>query len=383
MKKNYVSVVFDRRKRVCVTGEGKVEIHIYFSRNERKYIPIHTCSLLAWRKYQNSEELKREVVLYNQVVELMEKRGEDLTIENLNLHLGNFDVTPEEKEEQEKMDNPMGFINFMKERISKEKIAAATLARKEVVMDSLQRFGKLCKFSDLNERNVLAYDEFLHQEYPRSQPTIHSYHKIVKMYVRIAFQLGLILKNPYDAPLCHFERGKYKERRPLTEDELLIIRNVKLTKKEERVRDLFVFCAYTGLAYIDSQMFDFHTMTEVVDGTTYIDGTRVKTGNAFFTPILPPAMEVLEKYNYRLPQISNQKANDFLHLIESRCKINKPLTTHVARHSFATLCLAYDIPIENVARMMGHSNIRTTQVYARILKTTIERHTKALITKMR
>ena len=93
-------------------------------------------------------------------------------------------------------------------------------------------------------------------------------------------------------------------------------------------------------------------------------------------------MAILEKYDYKLPHITNQKANDYLHLIESRCKFNKPLTTHVARHSFATLCLSYDIPIENVARMMGHSNIRTTQVYARILKKTIERHTEALIAKI-
>ena len=129
-------------------------------------------------------------------------------------------------------------------------------------------------------------------------------------------------------------------------------------------------------------MFDFETMTQELNGFTYIDGERVKTGNAFFTPILPPAMEVLKKYKYQLPHITNQKANDYLHLIEDRLKINKPLTTHVARHSFATLCLSYDIPIENVARMMGHSNIRTTQVYARILKKTIERHTEALIAKI-
>ena len=85
-------------------------------------------------------------------------------------------------------------------------------------------------------------------------------------------------------------------------------------------------------------------------------------------------MEVLKKYNNKLPHISNQKANDYLHLIEVICEIHKPLTTHVARHSFATLALSYDIPIEDVARMMGHTNIKTTQIYAKILKSTIERH---------
>lgn len=164
----------------------------------------------------------------------------------------------------------------------------------------------------------------------------------------------------------------------MTEEELLRIRNCKLGQKEGRVRDLFIFCAYTGLAYVDSQNFDYETMTETINGQTYIDGKRVKTGSSFFTPILPPAMEILKKYNYQLPHISNQKANDYLDFVEVACKIHKPLTMHVARHSFATLALSYDIPIEDVARMMGHSNIRTTQIYAKILKKTIERHSANL-----
>ena len=245
------------------------------------------------------------------------------------------------------------------------------------------RFGRLSRFADLTEINVKAFDDFLRMECPRTSATIHNYHKIVKMYTNMAFQMGLIKTDPYQAPLCHFERGKYKERKPLSENELLKIRNAKLAPKLDRVRDLFIFCAYTGLAYIDSQIFDYETMTEECNDFTYIDGQRVKTGNTYFTPILPPAMEILKKYNFQLPHISNQKANDNLHLIHDKLNINKPLTTHVARHSFATLCLSYDIPIENVARMMGHSNIKTTQVYARILKTTIERHTEDLVKKIK
>ena len=94
-------------------------------------------------------------------------------------------------------------------------------------------------------------------------------------------------------------------------------------------------------------------------------------------------MKVLEKYGYQLPHISNQKANDYLHLIESRVKLNKPLTMHVARHSFATLALANDVPMENIAKMLGHANIRTTQIYAHILHSTIQRHASTLLTKIR
>ena len=94
-------------------------------------------------------------------------------------------------------------------------------------------------------------------------------------------------------------------------------------------------------------------------------------------------MEILKKYEYQLPRLSNQKLNDYLHVVGMMAELNKPMTTHVARHSFATLVLSYDIPIENLARMLGHANIKTTQVYGKILKTTIERHAQSLTALIR
>ena len=175
-----------------------------------------------------------------------------------------------------------------------------------------------------------------------------------------------------------FTRGKCKERQPLLESELQKMRKAELNTKLDRVRDLFIFSAYTGLAFCDTQAFDFEKMTVKEGDMTFIDGSRIKTDTKFFTPILFPAMEVLKKYDYQLPKITNQKANDYLHLIQNLLGIKKPLTFHVARHSFATLALAHDIPIENVARMLGHEDIRTTQIYAKVLRTTIERHASNL-----
>ena len=263
----------------------------------------------------------------------------------------------------------------MTEQISKEELAPASLQRKGTTMDAMKRFGRLNCFADITPQNIKAFDEFLRSECNRTLPTIHNYHKILRMYTRQAFLLGYIASDPYGHPLCKFKRGNYKERRPLSEDELVQLRNLNdLPEKLERVRDLFIFCAYTGLAYADSQIFDYKSMTETVNGQTYIDGKRVKTGCSFFTPILPPAMKVLKKYKYNLPKISNQKANDYLHVIEVRMELHKPLTTHVARHSFATLVLSHDVPMENVGKMLGQKKLKTTQIYAKILKSTIERH---------
>lgn len=338
---------------------------------------------MAWVKYQKSKELAEEVDVYRKIINRMVENHELLTIQNLNLHLGHDDSKKERLEKQRLITASKGFLTFMAEEMGKEKLAPGTVRRKRVVIDAMIRYGKLSSFSDITPVNIKGFDDFLRNECDRTLVTIHNYHKCLKMYTRLAAEMGCILSDPYDSHLCKFDRGKSKERKPLTEEELLLLRELNLPEKEERVRDLFIFCAYTGLAFVDSQNFNYFSMTETMNGQTYIDGQRVKTGSTFFTPILPPAMEVLKKYAYNLPHISNQKCNDYLHLIESRSGIHKPLTTHVARHSFATLLLSYDIPIVNVARMMGHTDIKTTQVYAHILKTTIGRHTEDLVNRLK
>lgn len=384
MRSEFVSVVYDRKKRVSATGEGKVEVLIYFSRTEKKYITVNTCTPNTWKRYQLSSALRTEVAMYHEVVKKMVSSFEPLTIANFNHHLG---IEPKEKSKhgkQELLVKRDGFIVFMEDCIKKEKFSAGTMSHKKVVIDALHRFGRLSSFKDLTPEKIKAFDEFLCEETGRTRTTLHNYHKNLRKYVRMAFQMGYISSDPYIHPLCHFDRGKSKERRPLTEEELILMRDLDdLTQKEAHARDLFIFCAYTGLSYSDSQVFDFKKMTEKIGDSYYIDGRRIKTGNTYFTPILPPAMEILEKYNYQLPHISNQKANDFLHIIETRLHFRKPLTMHVARHSFATLALSLDIPIEDVARMLGHANIKTTQIYAHILNSTIARHSEAFASKIR
>ena len=254
----------------------------------------------------------------------------------------------------------------MREGTRKHKICA---------IETVLTFGKLNTYGDLTPKNIIAFDNWLHDG-TRTDVTCYGYHKKIHKWVRQLYQMGEIPQDPYQ--VVTLKRGKCREREPLTELELNLMRNYKFEGKLARVRDLFIFAAYTGLSFCDTQTFDFESMTKKEGKMYYIDGSRIKTDTKFFTPILSPAMKVLEKYDYQLPKISNQKANDYLHVIQMELHFRQKLTFHVARHSFATMALAHDVPIENVARMLGHQDIKTTQIYAKVLRTTIERHATAL-----
>ena len=125
---------------------------------------------------------------------------------------------------------------------------------------------------------------------------------------------------------------------------------------------------YTGLAYSDMYNVDWTQAEKRKDGRYYIRQSRLKTNEEYYLLLLPPAVAVLERYKWQLPTISNQKYNDYLKGLGLACGIKKPLTSHVARHTFATtITLANHVPIEIVAKMMGHSDIKTTQRYAKVL----------------
>ena len=309
----------------------------------------------------------------------MHRYGEELTMENLNKHIN--------PENEAVIDPKQGsFIDFMRDCIAQEQIDHDTRRQRLVSLRDVEAFGKIKTFADLTPANITDYDLYLRaKRKPNGEPfgsaTIDNYHKRLHHYIMMAYQKELIDRDPYLA--VKIKRGRNKERKPLLEQELVLLRDAEIKDRYlQRVRDLFVFAAYTGLAYIDVMSFDFETMTEKQDDIIYIDGKRTKTGSDFYTPILPPALAVLEKYNYELPRISNQKLNMYLHVLEKQLGIKKNISFHVARHTFATVVLSYNVPIDKVARMLGHKNIKTTQIYAKILKSSVQDQASRLVKMM-
>jgi len=369
--KQHVRVVFDRKKASAKTGTGKIELSVYLKEGERKWITVGTATPDNWKTVSNSSSINSQVTHFEEVIKAMELLQEDMTIENFNRHLEIEQI----KATNESLlyngnDLRQNFVEFCRNHMKNENLAKNSIKGIKVVLDSVEESGILKTFADLTPTNIRAYDAWLRKPNNRTDYTINGYHKKVRKYTKILWQQEIISRDPYDH--VKFPKGKNKERHPLIESEIIKIRDAEFLGRKDRARDLFIFMAYTGLAYCDMCLFNFNTMTELHDGYYYIDGSRLKTGSNFFTPILPPALAVLKKYDFKLPIISNQKLNDYLHLIQDSLDIKKEVTCHIGRHSFATLMLTYGISLDKVKRMLGHKNITTTQIYAKILKKNVE-----------
>ena len=143
------------------------------------------------------------------------------------------------------------------------------------------------------------------------------------------------------------------------------------TESLEKVKDVFLFQTYTCLSYTDLKNFNTKNIQEV-NGMKVYTGSRNKTNKPFTVPLLPVALSILDKYNYKLPVISNVKYNEYLKIVAQAANIDKPLSSHWARHTGATLLLNKGIPMQIVSKICGHSSIKITeQIYAKLLDETI------------
>lgn len=331
MKKELVEVVFDRRKNSEKRGYGFLEVQVYLGRATRKYIMIGKYSPDDWQAAAASPETQALVAKCKKIIAAMDVLDEERTYDNFMYHFNGEDKKPkvEVKEEQPKEPEKRGksFLDFMEEALANEDLREGTRKHKICAIETVRTFGKLNTYGDLTPKNIIAFDNWLHDG-TRTDVTCYGYHKKIHKWVRQLYQMGEIPQDPYQ--VVTLKRGKCREREPLTELELKLMRNYKFDGKLARVRDLFIFAAYTGLSFCDTQTFDFESMTKKEGKMYYIDGSRIKTDTKFFTPILSPAMKVLEKYDYQLPKISNQKANDYLHVIQMELHFRQKLTFHCA-----------------------------------------------------
>ena len=206
----------------------------------------------------------------------------------------------------------------------------------------------------------------------------------VKKIINYAIRLGYIVSGNMGTYTLNFKPAK---RSALSLIELGKIEVLYLERKDiERVRDIFIFQCYTGLSYIDIKRLEYKHIHTDDKEELWIKMERQKTGGSFSIPLLKPALRILKTYQLLFPEskmvfpvLSNQKMNNYLKIIQELASISKNLSTHIARHTFATaITLSNNVPIETVSRMLGHTTIRTTQIYAKVLDGKIETDMAAL-----
>ncbi len=210
-----------------------------------------------------------------------------------------------------------------------------------------------------------------------------------KKIIRIAYANNWIPKDPF---VNYKVRLKKVEREFLSESEIQQLLDTKLhTPRLRHVRDIFIFCCFTGLAYADVKKLCTDDINKGIDGENWINTSRTKTKSKANIPILPIAQMILDKYADSpylrkpkvLPVLTNQKMNAYLKEIAHISGISKNLTTHLARHTFATtVTLTNGVSIESVSKMLGHRNLRTTQHYAKILNRRVSEDMQMLRSKL-
>ena len=199
--------------------------------------------------------------------------------------------------------------------------------------------------------------------------TTNGYCQKIKTIVQFGIDNGRISINPFSG--IRLRKGE-KSVQFLTEEEVAKIRTTDFHNESlNRVRDLFVFQAASGLSYCDMAKLTPEDFQRAPNGQYYIHDTRNKTGIYFTSVILEDGVDILRKYDFHLPMISNQKVNSYLKVIRDICGIDKPIFSHVARHTYATRCLNRGIRLEVVARLLGHSTTKLTQHYAKLLDKSI------------
>ena len=206
------------------------------------------------------------------------------------------------------------------------------------------------------------------------------YMRKLKTILIYAIREGYISTNPIT---FKFHKDKV-EKEPLTLEEVRRIRTVKLgSKRIENIRDLFILQCYTGLAFRDMSSLSEKDIRIDKDGKEWIVKERIKTGVSAFIPILPVVKEILVKYNYHLPTLTNQKYNSYLKEIQEVCGIKKTLHSHLARHTCGTLLLNAGVDMLTVSKVLGHSSTKTTEaVYAKLLPETIMKRVEEVSDKL-
>ena len=274
-------------------------------------------------------------------------------------------------------------------------LAPGTVIRYETTLRLTEEFLQKsyqkedCYLDEVTNQFIEDFEFFLKTVRRCCHNTTSKYLMNFKKIVRIALAKGWMKKDPFAHIRFHLDPV---EREFLEKQELKAMLNKEITiTRLAQVRDIFCFCCLTGLAFTDVQQLKPEHLVADIHGKIWIRKARQKTKNMCNIPLLDEAQKIIDRYRDHpycqthgvlLPVCSNQKMNSYLKELADICGIRKNLSTHCARHTFATLTLASGATIDNVAKMLGHANVNMTRRYAKVLDSSIMRDMEAVAENM-
>ena len=382
-------IIFDRKKQAGKDGFGTIEIRITIA---RKSLYISTGVRVREREWKAGMIVNRsDAPILNErlaaIWEIVNREANDAIKNGVGI---NLDAIKEKVwgVKDAATEDPL-FLEWVEKQIDILNIAPGTRRQYRSLLIRLTEFDRLRRWNDITAENIVEFDVFLHRRKKKDgaaliDSAVFKYHRNLKALLNRAVTFGKIDRNPYELLRGKFKRGDRENLDYLTEDEMKTIEEMELPDDEmmQKARDLFVFQMYTGLSYSDAEAFDISQYRK--SGDTYVRvAERIKTGVPYVSQLLPPAIAILEKYGFEIPQIENHVYNRALKAIGVAAGIAVPLHSHLARHTFATWMLRNGAKIENVSRMLGHTNIRQTQRYAKVLAKSVHEDFEMVATKMK
>ena len=375
-------IVWDHRKRTKAGSEGPLEVRVTVDRK-----PYYINTGIKVRK----TEWKAGIIVNRPDADILRARL-NILYEKIETEINaaiddgrQIDVADIKRRAWVLMadESSTSFLEWCRDQLEQLTLSEGTLKHYQTMLARLQDFDTIRRWRDVTVENIYKWDSYLHritkpqsdadakmgkQMVTISEASIYNYHKCLKALLNRAVLFDRIQQNPYDRLKGKFKRGDRERIDFLTDEEMKAFESLHPVQgsKMAMARDLFVFQLYTGLAYSDTQTFDIGDY-KLIDGVWKNTGERIKTGVAYTSQLLPPVVEILERYQWQVPRLDNSDYNLCLKALGMACGIERPLHSHMARHTFATWMLRHGVPIEHVSKMLGHTNITQTQRYAKIV----------------
>lgn len=368
MKQLQIRVLFDRKRQATNKKAALVQLEIRYNK-ERKFLSTGVKVFKGQFKNgrvvarQDADLLNEKInAMYSHIMEIGTRCTKENRSFSFTMISHSAGITSE-----------TSFLDFCHKRTEEKRSANASRRNNRLFCRLLKKYGLIRTFSDIDVRAIHLFDDYLktmvsdRTGLPLSSSTISVYHSCLRMFISEAVSFGYIDTNPYSN--IRQNRPRPKPRVVLSLDELHLLRTyIPPTKSRRTALDMFLIQCYTGMSFSDLMTTDFTTAENHNGNLILPRTTRVKTGTQYYTVLLPNVVEILKRYKFVLPHFSLTAYSNQLQLIEDETGIGKHLTSHVGRHTFATsVALGSGIPIEVVSKMLGHTNIQTTQLYAKVM----------------